>query len=538
MGSQCAVLLYSLLFVSGFGLVRTLKIPVAWSWPVLLQASLVLAIALLGIAVGPNWAFVVTGWTCFCVFFVIPRILFSQYDLAVSTLNSEKLASSARALRYFYWGKYGMFWQAMAHALVMCMKGEGEGAEELFSAWQQRNLPKYLRQNLETYRTTGEAIAWNWQGVVEHFEALRAAGESIPKTLVISASRAYAELGESEACARALEYADLPSARLSLRLLATAFLPLFCIFGARAHAEKLLAYLSKGINVLPPYSKHYWLGRLHYAEGNLEEAGRAFEQALTSSPRPSAAFKARIENLLELSKRGGGTSVVDRSQSVKSIWKIFESCAYVQSIVTPRDTSRVVSSIVLAILACYLVSDSYSFFPNELTAQLKLDAYNVGMLKPDRFMAGEYWRLITYLFLHAHVAHMLLNVLGLYWFGRIAENIFGAGGFLLIYFGSGLLGGMTHAFLAPHTLAIGASGAVMGVFGAVAAGIFRLKTVIPESLRRSELFWMLGLAGAQIVLDHVIPQIASFVHLGGLITGVVLGLLLKMPDRKPFMQTS
>jgi len=183
---------------------------------------------------------------------------------------------------------------------------------------------------------------------------------------------------------------------------------------------------------------------------------------------------------------------------------------------------------------CYLISDSYSFLPNAITADIKLFAYNYGMLKPDRCMAGEYWRLVTYLFLHAHVSHMLLNVLGLYWFGRICENIFGARGFLLIYFSSGVLSGIAHSFLAPHTMAIGASGAVMGVFGAVAAGIFRLKTVIPESLRRSELFWMLGLAIAQIVLDHIIPQVASFAHLGGLLGGLILGLLLKIPERKPF----
>jgi len=89
--------------------------------------------------------------------------------------------------------------------------------------------------------------------------------------------------------------------------------------------------------------------------------------------------------------------------------------------------------------------------------------------------------------------------------------------------------------LAPHTMAIGASGAVMGVFGAVAAGIFRLKNVIPESLRRSELYWMLGLAVAQIILDHIIPQVASFAHLGGLVGGLILGMFLKIPERKPFL---
>jgi rhomboid protease GluP len=535
MGSQYGIWLYSLLLVSGFGLVRTLRIPVAWSWPVVLQALFIVVIALYGITIGPDWIFVIAGWSCFCLFFVVPRIVFSQYDLAVTTLNPEKLERCATLLRYFYWGRYGEFWQGMARALISCMKGEVELAEKVFSEWQERGLPNYLRQNLQTYRTTGEAIAWNWKAVIDQFERLLEEKAPIPKTLVISASRAYAELGNCDTSARVLEYAKLPSAKLSLRSLAATVLPLFCIFGARTQVEKLMTYLSKGNNGLPAYSKSYWLGRLNYAEGNFEEARLAFERALISTPKPSAAFRARIDNFLELSKNGGHAEKIDRTAAVNSIWNTFENCAYVQSLVTPRDSSRVVGSLVLLILACYLVSDSYSFFPNDLTGQIKLFAYNYGMLKPDRFMEGEYWRLISYLFLHAHVSHMLLNVLGLYWFGRIAENIFGARGFLLIYFGSGALSGVAHAFLAPHTMAIGASGAVMGVFGAVAAGIYRLKTVIPESLRRSELFWMLGLALAQIVLDHIIPQVASFAHLGGLVGGLALGLLLKIPDRKPFL---
>jgi rhomboid protease GluP len=534
MGSQYGIWLYSLLLVSGFGLVRTLRIPFGWSWPIVLQALFIVVIALYGITIGPDWAFVIVGWACFCIFFVVPKIIFSQFDLALSTLNPEKLAKSASLLRFFYWGDYGLFWREMAEAMVMCMKGQVEPAEKLFSEWQQRNLPANLKLNLQAYRTTGEAIAWNWKGVVDQFEQLVNEKAPIPKTLVISASRAYAELGNPQLSARVLEQARLPSAKLSLRSLAAAVLPLFCIFGGRAQAEKLVAYLSKGKNVLPAYSKAYWLGRLSYAEGNLEQARQCFEQALNSTPKPSVAFQARISNFLELSKNGAQVEKTDRTESVNSIWDTFENCAYVQSLVTPRDSSRVVGSIVLVILACYLISDSYSYFPNAITGEIKLFAYNFGMLRPDRLMSGEYWRLITYLFLHAHISHMLLNVLGLYWFGRIAENIFGARGFLLIYFGSGALSGVAHALLAPHVMAIGASGAVMGVFGAVAAGIFRLKTVIPDSLRRSELLWMLGLAVAQIVLDHIIPQVASFAHLGGLVGGLILGMLLKIPERRPF----
>src|SRR5262249_51878287 len=92
------------------------------------------------------------------------------------------------------------------------------------------------------------------------------------------------------------------------------------------------------------------------------------------------------------------------------------------------------------------------------------------------------------------------------------------------------LSGAAHTFFSPDMPAVGASGAVMGVFGAATAGIFRCKDILPESIRRTEVAWMLGLAAAQMVLDQLIPHVAVFAHLGGLVAGMILGLI--MPLRK------
>ncbi len=77
--------------------------------------------------------------------------------------------------------------------------------------------------------------------------------------------------------------------------------------------------------------------------------------------------------------------------------------------------------------------------------------------------------------------------------------------FLFIYLATGMLSGMSHVLLAPAMPAVGASGAVMGIFGAVAAGIWRLKDRLPRGIRRQELSWMFGLALSQVVLDHFSP---------------------------------
>jgi rhomboid protease GluP len=142
---------------------------------------------------------------------------------------------------------------------------------------------------------------------------------------------------------------------------------------------------------------------------------------------------------------------------------------------------------------------------------------------------GEYWRLVTYLFLHQNEVHCFVNVFGLYWFGRIAQNIFGTTRFLFIFFLTGLLSGISHTVLDFAENAVGASGAVMGVFGAAGAGIFRLKKYLPRSIWQTELTWLAGLALASTISDQLIPHVAAFAHMGGLVAGITFGLIVQVP---------
>ena len=77
--------------------------------------------------------------------------------------------------------------------------------------------------------------------------------------------------------------------------------------------------------------------------------------------------------------------------------------------------------------------------------------------------AGQYYRLITYIFLHGNFSHLLLNSIGLFWFGRITESAYGTWRFLLIFLVSGIVGGLAQ-ILFTDTSAVGASGSVFGLF--------------------------------------------------------------------------
>ena len=92
--------------------------------------------------------------------------------------------------------------------------------------------------------------------------------------------------------------------------------------------------------------------------------------------------------------------------------------------------------------------------------------YEKGFLYAPFVGQGDWWRLVTAAFLHYGPFHLLLNMLGLYWFGTLLEQRIGSGRYLLIYLVSGLAGSAGALVLSPTTATVGASGAIFGVLGA------------------------------------------------------------------------
>ena len=93
--------------------------------------------------------------------------------------------------------------------------------------------------------------------------------------------------------------------------------------------------------------------------------------------------------------------------------------------------------------------------------------YSALALDPARFPA-EWWTVLTYMFVHAWLAHIAFNMLTLWMFGPRLENVWGTRSFLQFYLWCGLGGAIAHLIFAQHTAVIGASGAISGVLVAYA----------------------------------------------------------------------
>lgn len=143
---------------------------------------------------------------------------------------------------------------------------------------------------------------------------------------------------------------------------------------------------------------------------------------------------------------------------------------------------------------------------------------------------GQWWRLLTCMFLHYGIIHLLLNLWALFQAGHIVERLFGRPLYTLIYFGSGIISGLaTLLWNGDQKWSAGASGAVFGVYGALIGYLLREKHAVPAGVFRPMLQSTLVFAGYNLFYGAVHPNIDNAAHLGGLLSGAVLGWLCALP---------
>ena len=130
---------------------------------------------------------------------------------------------------------------------------------------------------------------------------------------------------------------------------------------------------------------------------------------------------------------------------------------------------------------------------------------------------GEYYRLITSMFVHANILHLLSNMYALYVVGPIIEKYYGKGKYLLIYLGSGIIGSLFSVVLTNYASG-GASGAIFGLFGALLYFGYKYRATLDGFLRSSIIPTLL----VNLILGFMIPGIDISAHLGGLIGGLLL----------------
>lgn len=151
---------------------------------------------------------------------------------------------------------------------------------------------------------------------------------------------------------------------------------------------------------------------------------------------------------------------------------------------------------------------------------------NLGLIPQDLF-SGHIWQFITYMFVHGDIYHILINMFIFIIFGPVVEATLGARRYLILYFLSGIGSALLHVVLTMlfsgsdlSVVLLGASGAIFGIvtaYGFLYPRSIIYLYVIPLPARYAVIF----IAGFELFvgITGIMPGIANFGHLGGIITG-------------------
>lgn len=181
--------------------------------------------------------------------------------------------------------------------------------------------------------------------------------------------------------------------------------------------------------------------------------------------------------------------------------------------------NRATVGLLIVMLVMYLI-EMFSGGSQNVTTLLNLGA----MFNPLVALKGEWFRLFTAQFLHIGLMHLLSNAVMIYYAGSLLEPLIGSGKFVTVFLLSGIGGNlMSFAFGNDQTVAAGASTSLFGLFGVVIALAIKLRNYPPVAEIGKQFF---ALAVINLVLDLFMPQVDIFGHLGGLITGFLLGVII------------
>lgn len=190
----------------------------------------------------------------------------------------------------------------------------------------------------------------------------------------------------------------------------------------------------------------------------------------------------------------------------------------------PQTAGRVTMVLIGINLVFFLIArfaGSQDFFAQTV---MLTDCQRPSCLGYEGVDQGAWWRLLTSVFLHTQILHILFNMYALWVFGPMLERYLGYVRFLALYVSCGFAGSVAVLWLSdPARPTLGASGAIFGLFGAA------LVLLRSRGLDTSALLVLLGL---NLVITFAVPNISWQGHLGGLAAGLGLGAVFAYAPRQ------
>lgn len=181
--------------------------------------------------------------------------------------------------------------------------------------------------------------------------------------------------------------------------------------------------------------------------------------------------------------------------------------------------------ITYALIAICMAMFIISGFGTDIVKLIRYGA-NYGVLVKE----GEIFRLVTAMFLHAGIFHIFFNLYSLYIIGPRVEDFYGKCKFLFIYLFSGISGGMLSIVMNGNVVAVGASGAIFGLFGALIYMGYNHRGYLGAMVKSQ----IVPIVIYNLFLGFFLDGIDMWGHIGGLIGGLIMSYIVGTIDNKKY----
>src|SRR5580658_6752356 len=141
-------------------------------------------------------------------------------------------------------------------------------------------------------------------------------------------------------------------------------------------------------------------------------------------------------------------------------------------------------------------------------------------------LSGDWWRLVTYMFLHGDLMHIAFNMWCLWNLGALCESLYGRWTYAAVYLITGVAGGVASIAWNPGVWSVGASGAIFGLAGALIASFYLGEFSLPRVAIQGALRSVVVFAVFNLIFGALPGSTDNAAHIGGLVTGLLLGALM------------
>lgn len=311
----------------------------------------------------------------------------------------------------------------------------------------------------------------------------------------------------------------------------------FAFLGWNTEFDTLMKAEEEGIDRLPPTLKDFWWGVCRFNSGDYEAGESKMAGIISASGKEEdneswlPFMRKRYFSLIE-NRDFFDRKILSHLKSLyasnieefRAVMMADEQQAEMVESSTPA--TGLLTWVIMIVSVVLIITRNVE----DIVTLIDLGA-NSSFLVKD----GEYFRLFSYQFIHIGWVHLLMNLVALKFFGPPVERITGWPLYLAAFFISGIFGGMA-AVYTGQPLSAGASAAVLGLLSiAIVFEVFKVKG--SESLaRRNNFSTLLFILVINLIIGAVEKGVDNSAHLGGLLGGAILAVLLLPILRSPMLK--